>query len=150
MDDHYIYVFVRQDLALADQLVHVAHAAFHLGLYRQIEGIPSLVVIGVPHQKSMSKVLRKLSENALPHYDWEDPDFKMGITAIAVGPLNPEQKSILKEYRLWSYSPGAGQPACLLTQDGGANAALAQEKERPVFNREVGSSILPCGSRFEA
>lgn len=148
LDDKYIYVFVRQDLALVDQVVSVGHACFHLGLFRTGDGLPSIVAIGVPHTKAMDRVKAKLIAKQLPHYDWEDPDFKAGVTAIAVGPLSRFDKEALANYRLLSYSPGAPQGACLLTEDGGAKADLAQLREHSVSNREVEGANPSVGSNL--
>jgi len=111
-----------------------------------MEGIPSLVMIGIPHEKSMNRVIAKLKEHQLAHFKWNDPDFKIGVTAIATVPLSPKDKDLLRNYRLWSYSPGAAQAACLLTQDGGAKADVAQLREHPVFNRGVEGGNPSVGS----
>lgn len=149
MNDRYIYVFVRQDLSLADQMVHSNHAVFHMAaLIRPEEGIPSLVVIGVPHENSMKKVIAKLKELQLAHYEWIDPDFNESVTAIATIPLTVNQKDFLRNYRLWRHSPGAATAACLLAQDGGAKGRHSSEKEHSVSNGGVTGSIPVGGSSF--
>lgn len=151
MDDRYIYVFVRQDLSLADQLVHSNHAVFHMAnLMSPGYGKPSLVVIGVPHEASMRKVIAKLKEFQLSHYEWIDPDFDKGVTAIATIPLSVTQKESLRNYRLWNYSPGAATAACLLARDGGTISRRSSAKEHPVSNGEVVGSIPSDGSSSSA
>lgn len=150
MDDHYIYVFVRQDISLAEQLVHAAHAAYHMGSeIPPLAGLPSLVMIGIPHVGSLAKVRTKLRDNGIAHYIWCDPDTEYGPTAIATRPLSAQEKSALTNYRLWKQqSPGTEKSACGVTADGGTNAAVAQEREHSVFNGEVGSSSLSSGSKL--
>jgi hypothetical protein len=142
MNDHFIFVFIRQDLSLADQLVHSSHAVFHMGAeFGPVAGIPSLVMIGIPHKTAMNRVITKLKQQQLPHYLWSDPDFDLGVTAIATIPLSPQMKESLRNYRLWSYSPGAAQAACLLTQDRGAKADVAQLREHlPLREERVGEN----------
>ena len=146
-DDHFVYVFVRQDISLPEQLVHAAHAAYHMGnlFHDELVGMPSLVMIGTPHPKAFDKVVRRLAENEIAHYVWTDPDTDYGPTAIATVPLTSEQKQCLANYRLWSHSPVVAKSSA-----GEAKAAVAQSTEHPTFSREVGGSIPSSGSRFEA
>lgn len=151
-DDRYIYVFVRQDIPLAQQMVDVAHAAYHTGNdVDDFSGKPSLIVIGVPDEKRLTKALGKLNAARLISYTWIDPDNAFGPTAIATYPITREEKQPLASYRLWSYSPA---PTVLptvkagLNADGGANAAVAH-REHPIFNGEDGNSRLPSGSSSE-
>lgn len=146
-DDLFVYVFVRQDLTLAEQLVHAAHAAYHMGnlFPEELQGLPSIVVVGTPHPKAFDKVIRRLAENGIAHYVWSDPDTSYGPTAIATEPLNSEEKLCLANYRLWSHSPAVAQSPA-----GEAKAAVAQSTEHLPFRQEVGGSIPSSGSRFDA
>jgi hypothetical protein len=125
MSDGHIYVFVRQDLAIADQIVHSNHAIYHLASMGGVDcGVPSVIVVGMPHEKSMSKVLDKLRVNQLPHYAWKDPDFNdLGVTSIATGPLTNDQRKVLANYRL--YDPRANGERTPVLQ---AIAALSGER----------------------
>lgn len=87
-------------------------------------GTPNLIVIGVPDVKALLRVRAKLEAAKIPHYNWEEPDYDFGFTAIATAPLYDEQRKVLRNYRVWSYSPGAGKPVCLGNQDGGAKFAM--------------------------
>lgn len=129
-DDKYIYVFVRQDIPLPQQLVHACHAAYHIASGQpKLQGMPSLVVIGVPHPRSLGKVVRKMAEHQIWHYLWTDPDTDYGPTALATYPLTVEQKTAMVDYRLWKYTPaGPGKPACGTNADPGTNALVAQVK----------------------
>lgn len=137
-DSYYIYVFIRQDISLAEQMVHVGHVCYHKGHDTDVlNGIPSLVVIGVPHFAAIDRVIKKLTANEIPHQSFHDPDTDYGITAVATEPLSPQQKTVLVNYRLWNHSPGAAKAVCGVTADGGAKAAVAQTGEHSVFNGEV-------------
>lgn len=145
-DDHFVYVFVRQDISLSGQLVHAAHAAYHMGnVLFPVEGLPSLVMIGTPHVGSLAKIVRKLKENDIKHFIWSDPDTEYGPTAIATEPISHAKKDCLANYRLWAHSPVVA-PAPTAT--GEAKAAVAQSTEHPTFSREVGGSIPSSGSNI--
>lgn len=116
--------------------------------YPQGEGVPNIVLVGVPDVSALNRVRCKLSAAQIPHYCWNEPDHDFGFTAIATAALDGEQRLALKNYRLWSYSPGAPKGACLLIEDGGAKAAVAQLPEHSAFSREVGGSIPSCGSNI--
>jgi hypothetical protein len=100
-DDKYVYVFVRQDIPAPQQVVHTAHAAWHAGQWFLDNGIPNMIIIGVPHRDSLDDVQFKLVTNGVKHYCWRDPDSDEGMTAIATEPLDQERKQILKNYRLY-------------------------------------------------
>lgn len=103
MNDHYIYVFIRQDLTIAEQLVHLGHVAYHTGnMIDEMDGIPNLIVVGLPHAAAVLKCIKKLFFHNIQHQTWHDPDTSYGITAIATVPLTPEEKVVLANYRLWS------------------------------------------------
>jgi hypothetical protein len=95
-------VFIRQDLAIQQQLVQSVHATFEMSQKTVYEGdIPSVVLIGVPHQKALERVLKKLRDHSIEHSCFVEPDFDMGLSAVATIPLGPEQRSILKNYEPW-------------------------------------------------
>lgn len=145
LDDHYIYVFVRQDFSLSEQFLDGMHAAERLAVHERYseDGIPNIVLIGLPSEKSLKRAVRYMSECGLHCCSWFDPDKGLEIRALAVGPVHPEQKHLLKKYVL--YSPGA-KSACFENEDGRTKAAVAQEREHSTFSREVGSSSLSSGS----
>jgi hypothetical protein len=122
MEDRYIYVFVRQDLTVPQQLVHSNHAVYHMATgYDWCRGTPAIVVIGIPNLKSLNRVAEKMRKENIDCYMWLDPDVNMGTLAIATVPLDLEKRAALSNYRL--YSLGAEQSACSVTADKGATPA---------------------------
>lgn len=133
MDDRYVYVFLRQDLPIALQLVHACHAVYHVTCnYRPDEGVPCLVVIGVPNPAALARVVKKLQEKQLPHFVWNDPDEKFGAISIATAPLNHTERNYLKEYRLYPL-----------------NADVAQLREHRTSSPEVAGANPAVGSTLE-
>lgn len=115
-------------------------------LLRLEEGTPNIVFVGVPDRRALNRVKAKLSGYQITHYVWSEPDFDFGETAIATAPLSEEEKRPLSNYRV--YSPGPAQAACVLTDDGRANAAAAPA-EHQTFSLEVGGENPSCGPNFE-
>lgn len=108
LDDHSIYVFVRQDLPLSQQLVQSNHAMFMMAsTLPPSEGIPSVLLIGMPDQKALDRVVTKLTARNILHVKYVEPDFEnaLGFTAISTVPLDHTQKQELCNYRLWKHSP---------------------------------------------
>ena len=118
-------------------------------LYPQGEGIPNIVLIGVPDVRALNRVVRKLEEAQIPHYCWHEPDNDFGFTAIATAALGEERKA-LANYRLWTYVRGTEQSACSFTADSHANAGVAQKKEHLAFSQEVAGSTPAPGSNGRA
>lgn len=67
------------------------------------EGIPNIVLIGVPDVAALKRAQYKLSDLGIVHYAWHEPDGDLGFTSIATVPLGREEKEPLKQYRLWRH-----------------------------------------------
>lgn len=107
VDQHSVYVFVRQDLPLAQQLVQSNHAMFMMAsTLSDVEGIPSVLLIGMPDVAALNRVVTKLTARNIPHVAYVEPDFanELGFTAISTAPLNCVQKLALINFRLWKHS----------------------------------------------
>jgi hypothetical protein len=46
-------------------------------------------------------VIRKLEANRIEAVSFVEPDFDMGLSAVATVPLNAEQRLVLKNYETW-------------------------------------------------
>lgn len=107
LNDKYIYVFVRQDLTIPQQLVHTNHAVYEMAKnfsgYIDHSHVPALIVIGTPTEKTLMGVFNKLRDNSIPFYAWKDSEHvELGeILTIATVPLDLDQKQVLKDYRLY-------------------------------------------------
>lgn len=70
--------------------------------------IPNIVVIGVPNKEALERVSAKLLQHKIRHYNYSEPDYQMGFTAIATVPLSVEEKKVLSNYRLWKTAEDRG------------------------------------------
>lgn len=101
-----MYVFIRTDLPVNHQIVQHGHAIYQMVMYyRPDQENPNHVTIGVPNVAALRRVLKKLSDNQIPHYAWSEPDNDMGLTSIATIPLVGEERKPLANYR--TYAPVA-------------------------------------------
>jgi glycosyltransferase A (GT-A) superfamily protein (DUF2064 family) len=101
-------VFVRQDLPLAQQLVQTNHATFQMAsrLARKAEvssdETPSVVVIGLPDKPALEAAIQRLIRYKIAHEAFVEPDFDMGLSAIATVPIeNSKQRKAMFLYKTW-------------------------------------------------
>lgn len=96
---------MRQDIPLAQQLVQSNHATFEVARRlpqpQNSDETPSVVVIGVPDKNALFRVVEKLRSNNIGHQAFCEPDFNMGLSAVATVPLEQEQRRVLSNYKLW-------------------------------------------------
>ena len=64
--------------------------------------VPHIVLIGVPNQKALERVIQKLQDNHIEFSSFVEPDNDLGLTAVATVPLTAEQREILANYKLWT------------------------------------------------
>ena len=101
----YFYLFIRQDLPIAQQIVQTNHATYHMAVshpHTDKTAIPSIVLIGVPNKKALERIIVKLRQNNIEHTPFFEPDWEMGLSAIATSPnLSYEQRAALRNYSIW-------------------------------------------------
>lgn len=100
------------------------------------EGVPNIVMIGVPNLSALNRVQSKLRANQIPHFSWIEPDNDLGFTAICTSPLREDKRTVLRNYRVY-HSPVTEQSANFVTEGRGANTQVAQLRERLVLSGEV-------------
>jgi hypothetical protein len=103
-------VFVRQDISLAQQIVQSNHATYEVARRYPLNPdiIPSCIVIGVPDKTALYRVIDKLHKNNIPFQAFNEPDYNMGLSAVATAPLDQEQRKVLSNYRLWKEANAVG------------------------------------------
>jgi hypothetical protein len=94
-------VFVREDLTHPQQVVQGCHAAISIATRHKIEGEhPSVIVIGITNELKLLKVIDYLNEKGIDHSSFNEQDLNDELTAVATIPLEDNQKSLFKKYRL--------------------------------------------------
>jgi hypothetical protein len=97
----YVYIFVRQDMSISQQLVQAVHAAHESGLAHQTPQHPSSVILfGTKNQEDLEKCLDKYKKE-LNCYPFYEPYKNIGLTAFATEPISEDQRKLFKQYQLW-------------------------------------------------
>lgn len=101
----YCFLFIRQDLSLAQQIVQSNHATFEMAYTLPQSAdptTPSIVLIGVPDKKALLKVIQKLKLNRIEYSAFYESDDDMGLSAVATVPLDEDRRAVLQNYKLWN------------------------------------------------
>lgn len=111
-EKHTIYVLVRTDIPLHQQLVQAAHAAAEAARthYNPEHGIASLVVLAVPHLKALTRASQKLQNLHVKHEIFFEPDWNMGNSALATRPLTDAERPLMRYWPLWKCPPTPYSP----------------------------------------
>ena len=119
----YVYIFIRQDLPIAQQIVQTNHATFALASrFGDIDEVPNIVLIGVPDVAALRAACKLLSDNLIAHHSWHEPDFDYGFTAITTEPVAGAQRACLAHYRTWKEQLIPSSPSGLAAVSKSANA----------------------------
>ena len=103
----YIYVLVRKDLPLADQVVQVGHACYDAGHFWGKKGV-HLILLQVENEKELMKWVDSLNIVHIKHTTFYEPDpaeeindQPMGCTALCTEPLHGKRREIFADCVLW-------------------------------------------------
>ena len=109
---HYVYVLVRSDMPLADQMVQVGHACLEAGRrFCQPEAVSHLVVLSVRSQAQLRDAAREAEAMGIRCLVFNEPDDGLGHTAACTEPITGMHRPIFRRFRLWE-APQAGTPGC--------------------------------------
>ena len=95
----YVYLFVRDDLSIPQQIVQTAHAVDCMRSDTTSDDVNHMVLIGARGQDELIAIARYLSDCDIKHEMFFEPDIS-AYTAIATQPLRGHMRSALKRYKL--------------------------------------------------
>lgn len=95
-----MYVFVRRDLSIAQQIIQSAHATFEVGLVEDISKSPNFVLIGVDNLQHLRNVERVLQAGGIGYNIFFEPDVDQH-TAIATAPIKGNKRKFFKHFELY-------------------------------------------------
>jgi hypothetical protein len=102
--DLYVYILVRQDLPLEDQIVQASHAALYAGQeFVQRNLIPNIVLIGVKDEPALRYYHLLCTGAGIEAHLFYEPDDAMGHTALATEPLAGELRKLFAHLPLWRH-----------------------------------------------
>lgn len=95
-----MYVFVRKDLPLNQQIVQSTHAAIQMtNLFPSRD--PYLVVLEVENQHELLRAKVRLDEIGIECVPFYETDYDLGFTAAATRAVSQKERRHLKDYKLW-------------------------------------------------
>jgi hypothetical protein len=112
----YIYVLIRKDISIAQQLVQVGHAAREAALAFPAapdEPIASIIVCEVPDREALLEASERLTGYGVEHSVFFEPDFGMGESALATRSVfQKKERYVFRKYPLYC----AGHPGPALKE----------------------------------
>jgi hypothetical protein len=104
----YVYVLVREDLEIEQQIVQACHAAHESGLACEAPAdVSRMIVCTVPDQTALLIAAERLREQDVGHELFFEPDFGIGYSALATHPLSGRERRPLRRYPLYSMGHNA-------------------------------------------
>jgi hypothetical protein len=97
-----VYVLVRVDIPLADQIVQAGHACLEAGFkYDRPDRIIHLVLLQVGSERQLRERLSRLDAAGIGYVPFHEPDDGMGCTAACTEPLAGLYRRVFHGMRLW-------------------------------------------------
>lgn len=97
-----MYVAIRRDLSIPQQVVQSCHAAIEASKpYHEFSNEhPSVVVIGIKSEPMLEKFREWVDLNDLQYKEFREPDKNNELTSIAVFPVGEDKKHIFRKFQL--------------------------------------------------
>ncbi len=99
MDNPYMYIFVREDLTPAQQIVQAAHAVDELNKEHPHSPGNYMVLCGVDNHTDLLDTASYLNDQGIAHHMFFEPDVD-SFTAIATKPLKGSDRKPLRRFKL--------------------------------------------------
>ena len=99
-NSEYMYVFVREDLSVAQQIVQLGHATYDVGTKHPRSSSPNFVLIGVKNEQKLLELSEWLHTNETDHHMFFEPDVDQH-TAIATKPISGSKRDIFRKFKLY-------------------------------------------------
>jgi hypothetical protein len=98
----YVYVLVRTDISLTDQIVQVGHACLEAGFkFQKPSEIVNLVVVGIESEIHLLATLERMSLRGIQFVLFHEPDDQMGFTAACTKPLTVAYRREFRKFPVW-------------------------------------------------
>ena len=98
-DPHYVYLFVREDLSVSQQVIQTVHATQLTGWVCQGGEVPNAVLVGAQSEDDLMTISEYLIDHHIAHEVWYEPDIS-AHTAIATYPIKGKDRNALKHFQL--------------------------------------------------
>lgn len=98
----YMYVAIRRDLSVPQQVVQSCHAAIEASkIYHTLDvEHPSVISIGVKTEKKLEGFRDFVKAQGFSVEEFREPDRGNELTSVAVYPVTEEARSVFKKFQL--------------------------------------------------
>lgn len=99
MDTPYMYLFIRDDLSVPQQIIQTAHAVEDICKKISLTKTSHAVLFSADSENDLFKASEWLSFHEIRHSMFYEPDIG-AYTSIATEPLIGKQRSIMKRFKM--------------------------------------------------
>ena len=97
-----MYVFVREDMPVVQQIVQTGHACAEVGQAFGNQKDCHLILIGVKDEESLCTVLNYVARHGIRFKIFFEPDsWANSYTALATEPIEESMQFLFKQFNLW-------------------------------------------------
>lgn len=107
-DKTWVYVFIRSDLPIEQQIVQSCHAALEAGhsFDRKSNEPSSLIMLQIPNKEKLEAAMNRTVDSGIRCEPFYEPDWDYGFTAFATEPITKDQRKTFSKYKLWKAPNG--------------------------------------------
>jgi hypothetical protein len=98
-----VYVFVRTDLPIEQQIVQAGHAALEAGheFDKVSDDVSSLIILRIKSKAKLENAIASIRSKGIRMVEFHEPDWDYGLTAAASEPIFEDSREAFKRYNLW-------------------------------------------------
>jgi hypothetical protein len=97
----YLYVFIRTDIPVRDQLCQVGHSCAHAGKLFKHPDETHIVLLKVKNEKALTKAAYLCAAHDIKFTMFYEPDDQMGHTSLATETIYGNLREVFSEYKTW-------------------------------------------------
>lgn len=99
----WVYVFIRTDLPIEQQIVQACHAALEAGhsFDRKSSEPSSLIILQIPNKEKLEVAMQRTIDRGIRCEAFYEPDWDYGFTSFATEPITLDQRKTFSKYKLW-------------------------------------------------
>lgn len=98
MERQYMYLFVRRDLSMPQQIVQASHASACIG--QEFHADTNIVLLDCEHEIHLKDIAEHLESHKVSFTIFYEPDVDQ-YTSIATEPLCGAKRNCMKKYQLY-------------------------------------------------
>lgn len=93
----YMYVFVRTDLSVPQQIIQSSHASACIG--EKYHSDTNIVLFGTENEESLKKMMKYMERHDIDYHPFYEPDIS-SFTSIASEPISGSKRNCFKNFKL--------------------------------------------------